>query len=129
MTSNESERISLRAAMSERAERLRIAAKTSIRGKSLRATYAEKCAANIATLEVDSLKSQLADLRAQLLENLNAALAERAERLRAQDEIRDYYVDQCATGGLATVDREIRAIKAQIRDLETEKHALLQEMS
>jgi hypothetical protein len=59
--------------------------------------------------------------------SINAALAERAERLRAEE----HAIDSCdaPTPGQATASYLTRkAIKAQIRDLETEKHALIQEM-
>lgn len=55
------------------------------------------------------------------LTSINAALAERAERLR--------YVETCGRGAFdagAYMGWERDALKAQIRDLETEKHALLQ---
>ncbi len=47
--------------------------------------------------------------------SINAALAERAERLRFEE-----------SAAARSRDLTVGALKSQIRDLETEKHALLQ---
>ncbi len=57
--------------------------------------------------------------------SINAALAERAERLRM---IPVSAIDGYGPGCNAARS-DYHALKAQIRDLETEKHALLQELA
>lgn len=104
MTSNESERISLRAAISERTARLR--AVMTAPGP-------------VDSWAMISLRNQIADLRAQLLENLNAALAERASRLETMALVTSWDAHTLLVA---------KALRAQMRDLETEKHALLQEV-
>jgi hypothetical protein len=65
MTNTETKLISINAALAGRAERLRIAADISTRGKAQGATYAERCAANPATIEVDALRAQIRDLETE----------------------------------------------------------------
>jgi hypothetical protein len=60
--------------------------------------------------------------------SINAALAERAERLREEEAwLSGTTFDQVAARNISHLT--LRALKSQIRDLETEKHALLQTVS